>query len=345
MKRKITAIAVLCGFCIMLSACNTANRTTDGGEITTSEITESSAGESAETESVETQIETVLPESEKMMITDREGNEIEVPEQIDTVISAAPSVTEILEGLGLADKIIAADTYSSDIEGIDPSICTLDFYNLNTEELIALAPDVIIINGISDTGSADPYADLKAAGTDVVYIPSAESLDGIKADIRFLAAYTKTEDKGEEMINDINNAITYFTEKAASIAEKKKVYFEVGAAPYLYTTGSGTYLNEIIELIGAENIYAGESGWLSNSEETVIAADPDVIITNVNYEGYDFNEIYSRPGWENIKAIQNKNVYSVGSNATSRASQHIVDGIAEIAYAVYPELREENPAV
>ena len=339
-KSKLLSLAIAGILAVSMTACGNANSTSDGGEITTSEITE------AETVVNETEVETEETTAEEAAdadsVIDREGNLVEVPAEINTIISAAPSVTEILAGLGLADKIIAADMYSADVEGIDPAVCTLDFYNLNTEELVALAPDVIIINGISDNGDTDPYAELKAAGTNVVYIPSAVSLDGIKDDIAFLAAYTRTSDKGDELIGTIDSCISDISAKAANITEKKSVYFEISAAPYLYTTGSGTFLNEIIELVGAENIYGGEEGWISNSDETVIAANPDVILTSVAYEGYDFNEITAREGWDVLTAVKNGEVYQVGANETSRASQHVVDGINEIASAIYPDVYGEN---
>lgn len=342
-KSKLLSLVLAAILAAAMTACGNANYTPDGGEITTSEITEPAETVVNETE-VETE-ETAAETDSSDSVIDREGNLVDIPAEINSIISAAPSVTEILSGLGLADKIIAADIYSADVEGIDPAVCTLDFYNLNIEELIALAPDVIIINGISDTGTADPYAELKAAGTNVVYIPSAVSLDGIKDDIAFLAAYTRTAEMGDELIGAIDSCISDISAKAANITEKKSVYFEISAAPYLYTTGSGTFLNEIIELVGAENIYGGESGWLSNSDETVIAGNPDVIITSVSYEGYDFNEITAREGWSAVSAVKNGTVYQVGANETNRASQHIVDGINEIASAVYPEIFGENPKV
>lgn len=342
-KSKLLSLALAGILAMAMTACGNANSTSDGGEITTSEITEAAETTADETEA-ETEETTAESESADSVI-DREGNLVDVPAEINTIISAAPSVTEILAGLGLADKIIAADVYSADVEGIDPAVCTLDFYNLNTEELVALAPDVIIINGISDNGDTDPYAELKAAGTNVLYIPSAVSLDGIKDDIAFLAAYTRTSDKGDELIGTIDSCISDISAKAANITDKKSVYFEISAAPYLYTTGSGTFLNEIIELVGAENIYGGEEGWISNSDETVIAGNPDVILTSVAYDGYDFNEITAREGWDVLTAVKNGAVYQVGANETSRASQHVVDGINEIASAIYPEVYGENANV
>lgn len=341
--RTLSALLALCLAATALAGCDNANKTAQGGEITTSVIeeTEATVEESAEvTTESETETEVNVSEAANTMI-DREGNSIIVPSEINTIVSAAPSITEILSGLGLGSKIIAANMYSADVVGIDPGKCSLDFYNLNVEQLMSMNPDVIIINGISDTGASDPYAELKAAGVNVIYIPSAASIADIKADIQFLADYMGVSENGKVLTDKIDAAVSDVSAKLAGVAEKKKVYMEISAAPYLYTCGSGTYLNEIISLCGGENIYAAESGWLSNSDETVISGNPDVIITSVNYEGYDFNEIKSRAGWNTIKAVASGAVYQVGANETSRASQNVVDGIYQIAKAIHPELFTE----
>lgn len=336
--RKLIAAIAASAIALGITACSD-NYTREGGEITTADIEQlETLTETAEVADPLSGLNSDMPSDGEKTIFDREGGTVQVPDSINTIVSTAPSVTEILVGLGLGSKIIAADLYSYDVEGIDPEICTLDFYNLNIEELTVLEPDVVIINGISMTGADDPYAALKDAGINVIYVPTSTSIDAIKLDIEFLAGYTGTEAAGAELISGINSAVQDISEKAAEISEKKSVYFEIGSAPYLYTCGNGTFIDEVITLIGAENIYGTESGWINNSEESVIAADPDVIITNVTFEGYDFNEIKTRPGWESISAIQNGEVYSVDANATSRPSQHVVEGIYEVARAVYPEI-------
>ena len=43
---------------------------------------------------------------------DRAGNAITVPETVNTIVSLAPSVTQVLCELGLADKIVGIDNQS-----------------------------------------------------------------------------------------------------------------------------------------------------------------------------------------------------------------------------------------
>lgn len=275
--------------------------------------------------------------AESGTLTDREGNEVQIPDSLERIVSLSPSNTEILAGLGLADKIIAADTHSADA-GVDAAVATIDMMNVNIEAISALKPDAVFLNGMSQTGTEDPYATLKDAGVQVIYIPSAASLADIQKDITFMAGYTKTADKGEKLLADMDSAVSELKAIGDTITEKKKVYFEVSEAPNCYSTGTGTYLNEMLEIIGAENVFADQENWISVTEESVIAANPDVILTSVAWEGYDFNEILARAGWEATNAVKNKAVYAIPSNPTSRASQNVVEGMKSIAQTVYPEL-------
>ncbi len=327
LKLLFTA-TILTIFAFSLSSCNNDDYTSEGGEITTSEISETVTLE-------EVPATDIIEEKVPLTVVDRNGETITIPDEINSIVSASPATTEILVGLGLADKIVAADFYSADVEGIDPAICTIDFYSLSVETLLSLNPDVIIINGISVVGDDNPYKELVDAGVSTVYIPDANSIHSIRDDIEFLAAYTRTVAMGEKLIGDINSAVTEISKRTINLP-KKSVYFEIGAAPYLYTAGSGTFINDIINICGGENIYAGEKGWLSNSNESVVAGNPEIILTNVMYDGYDYNEIYSRAGWENIPAIVKENVYQISPNASSRASQNIVEAIEEIATKIYP---------
>ena len=111
-------------------------------------------------------------------VKDRAGNEVEVPSKIETIISTAPANTENLVALGLANKIIAADEYSADVEGLSKDTKLMDFTTPDAEAIIELDPDIIVATEYNGS-SEDPYKAVKDAGICVVYIPSSNSIDGI----------------------------------------------------------------------------------------------------------------------------------------------------------------------
>ena len=269
-------------------------------------------------------------------ITDRAGNKFDLPKKVNTIISTAPSNTEILVQLGLADKLIAIDKYSADIEGLDSDLPKIDFRNPDAETIVGLKPDLIIASGHNKSGNEDPFAAVKEAGIEVIYIPVSSSIEGIYEDINFIANITGTEKKGTEIVDNMKNEINSIKEIGNSITDKKSVYFEIGSTPSLYSFGNGTFLNEMIELIGAKNTLANENSWISPSDEIIIKSNPDVILTNESTDNI-VDSIKTRDGWNDVAGVKGNNIFVIDKNSSSRPSQNIIKALKEMAKAVYPE--------
>lgn len=277
-----------------------------------------------------------VPE-EPLTITDPAGNEIIVPEETNKIISMAPSITEVLVDLGFGDKIIAVDTNSKDLPGLPDDIPHIDMMAPDVEQLIALNPDIVLASTITMSGGSDPLTQLKDMGITLAYIPSSDSIEGIYSDLMFIAKVLNVEEEGQALVDAMKEKIEEIKEIGESITSRKSVYFEIAAAPDLYSFGKGVFLDEMIEIIGAENVLGNEEGWISVSGETIVAANPDVIITNVNYIENPVDEIKSRSGWENINAIKNDEVYYVDNMSSSLPNHNIIRALEEMAKAVYPD--------
>lgn len=271
---------------------------------------------------------------------DRAGAPITLPAKVERIVSMAPSTTEILIDLGVADKIIAADTNTQKDGLLKQNIPYFDMMKPDAEKLIALKPDVVFISGMSNAKGNTPFSPLIDAGICVVNIPSSSSIEAIYLDIAYIAAVVKHEGNGAKIIANMKKEIEAVRKKGASIAQDKKktVYFEIGAAPYMYSLGTGTFINEMIEIIGAQNILADQKSWVSVSDEMVLAKDPDVILTNVNYIPNPIDEIMARSGWASLKAVKSRKVFGIDTNSSSRPNHHIIKALKEMAKAVYPEI-------
>lgn len=273
---------------------------------------------------------------------DPSGGKVALPENVETIVALAPSLNETLVDLGLGDKIIGYDTESEGTDGLNPDAAKFDIVNPDLETLAAIEPDIVFTTGLSYYDADDPYKPLADAGICVVNVPTADSLEAVKKDIAFIAEAAGVPQKGKELAADFDSQIEAIKKTAESIpeSERKSVYFEISAAPEMYSTGSGTYLNEIIELIGARNILSDESGWMPVSGEAVAAADPDVILTNVNYIDDPVGEIMSRGGFSQISAVKNGEVYAVDNRSSSLPNENVVKAAKQMARAVYPDYYE-----
>ncbi|MDR0838261.1 MAG: ABC transporter substrate-binding protein [Oscillospiraceae bacterium] len=278
-------------------------------------------------------------EPEKPAVTtDREGNSITLPGKITKAISLAPAITQVMEDLGVLDTLVAVDTQSPlYVAGID-GLPQYDLITPDSEDMLKLSPDIVFVSGLSMVEAAnDPFKPLRDLGVCVAVIPSSDSIAGIEDDIRFLADCFGLSDKGEAMVTSMRADIDAVSKIGAGIAEKRSVMFEIAAAPYIYSFGNGVFLDEMIGLIGAKNVFAEQDSWIPVSEEAAIAANPDVILTNVNYIDDSVGEILSRTGWGAVSAVKNGEVYYIDNGASSLPNHRIVTALKQMAKAVYPE--------
>jgi iron complex transport system substrate-binding protein len=274
------------------------------------------------------------------LLVDRGGNTVSVSGEINRVISSAPSSTEIIVDLGLADKLAAVDKYSLDIEGVDQNLPLIDFFFPDAEAIIGIDPDIIISNGHNNLGAGDdPYKLIREAGIPVVYIPLSPGIEGICQDIEFIADMLNVSDRGAALTDSLKRQVEEIAAIGRTIENKKTVYFEISPAPTLVTIGRDTYLDQFITIIGAENIFADQIGVIFPGVESILERNPDVIISTTTGQ-YNSEEIKNRDGFEHITAVANNAIYLVDTNSASRPSARILLALKQMAKAVYPDKYE-----
>ena len=277
-----------------------------------------------------------VPAVAELPTEDRAGNAITVPAEITRIISLAPSTTQVLEALGALDSLVAVDNQTPMYVDGTSELPQFDMMAPDVEQIAALEPDVVFASGLSYL-DGNPFAALTEMGVCVVDIPSSASIADVEDDIRFIAACLGKDAEGEAIVNEMSASIDAIAAIGATIEDKKSVLFEISALPYIYSFGAGTFLDEMITLIGAENVFGDQAGWLAVSEEDAVAANPDVILTNVNYIEDSVGEILGREGWDVVTAVANADVHYIDNGASSLPNQHIIDALIEMAVAVYPE--------
>lgn len=270
--------------------------------------------------------------------TDPSGAEVNIPDEIGSVVVLAPSIAETLVSLGCSDLIVGYDAQSVGLEGLPADVPTFDMMQPDMEQLAALKPDVLFVSNMTLYDQTNPYQQLIDLGVCVLCVPTANSIATIQEDIAFIAAAMGKSAEGDALIVEMQAELDRIAAIGATVTDKKSVYFEIGAAPSMYSFGSGVFLNEMIELIGAENVLADQEGWLAVEAETIVAADPDVILTNVNYIDDPMAEILGRSGWEGMSAVKDQQVFYIDNMASSLSNHNIVKALDQMAKAVYPDL-------
>lgn len=276
---------------------------------------------------------------------DRAGNPIAIPQKVERIISMAPATTQVLEALDVLPLLVAVDTQTPMYVELPNEVPQFDMMEPDVEGIAMLSPDVVFTSGMSYI-NGDPYAALVEMGICVIDIPSSSSIAAVEEDILFTAACLDMTDAGERIVSEMQEEIDKIAEIGKTIPdnEKKTVLFEISALPYIYSFGRGTFLDEMLEMIGAVNVFADQEGWLAVNEEDAILANPDIIMTSVNYIEDPIGEIKSREGWGDVTAVKNGNVYYIDNASSSLPNQHIINAMWEMALAVHPEYFAEKAA-
>jgi iron complex transport system substrate-binding protein len=256
--------------------------------------------------------------------------------KITRIISVAPSNTDIVVGLGSAKNLIGCDRYSQKIQGVPPNLPIIDLFYPDVEALIRLHPDVILANEINSAGSRDtPYAALQKMGLRVVSIPAARSIDEIYKSITQIADVLGVEEAGASLVSSTKTQLDALTKSIEKPAVKPRVFFIIEFAPNIVSLGRESYLNEILERIGAKNIFGDRIGYFSPNEESIITRNPDIILV-MSYVGKDAAAlIKALPGFSTVNAVRENRIHIIDGDDASRASQSVVKAFAAISAAVY----------
>jgi iron complex transport system substrate-binding protein len=255
-----------------------------------------------------------------------------VPEK---VISLMPSDTEIIYSLEKEESLVAVSTYCNYPAATSEKLKLESGTNTNIEEIMDLGPDLVIFGQMVQT--EDQIKLLEDAGINVIvtYAGTIEETYGI---IEMIGRVYDEEDSASDIIQDMKDGFEEIADMVSGY-ESKKVYVEISPLEYgLWTCGKGTFQDELLTIVGAENIFSDVEGWGGVSEEQVIARDPAVIISTVGTlddAETTVSEIEGRANWDAISAVASGSVFVVDSDAIQRPGPRLVTAARDLIKCIY----------
>jgi iron complex transport system substrate-binding protein len=276
------------------------------------------------------------PASDAITLTDGLGRSVVVSEAAQRVISLAPSNTEIVFELGAGDQVVGRDTLSDYPEAARavPDIGSA-FEALNTELIVALNPDLIIAAEVNTPEQVKALEDL---GLTVYYLKNPTTLEELYVNIEIVAQLMGKDPT--KLTDSLKARVAAVDEKVMPLSSRPSVFYELdGTDPAKpYTAGGGTFITLLIDRAGGSNIAADIEGYPQLSLEQVVAADPAFIILGDSAYGVTSESIAARPGWENLSAVKNDQIFPFDDNLVSRPGPRLVDGLEALAKLLRPEL-------
>lgn len=279
------------------------------------------------TETKKTALRTKYP----VTITDDLGKKITIKAEPKQIVSLAPANTEMVFALGAGKKLVGVTTYCDYPEAAKKIEKIGDFASPNVERIAALQPELALAAGGIQEGIVERLEKLGAQ----VLVVDPKNFSQLSSDLQKLGQILNTEEKAKAIIGDIQSQKKMVEEKTRDLP-KVKVFFEIYSQP-LMTAGSETFIDEMITLAGGKNIGSSAGkGFPQFSEEQLVSENPDVYLA-VKMSMGDPADLAKRPGYADLKAVQEGRVHVVDDNLVTRPGPRLAQGLLEVAKAIHPE--------
>ena len=273
----------------------------------------------------ETAQPTQAPET-GVTVTDMMGREITLSEPATRVIALSAADCEVLYAVGAGDLLVGRGEFCDYPQEVLNAPAVQSGMETNIEQIISLAPQVLLMSAMAQT--EDQVKQLEAAGIQCV-VSDAKDINGVYQAITLIGALTGHDAEAADVVKNMQGTLDALAASAGELVGKS-VYFEVSPLQYgLWTAGKGTFMDEIATMLGLRNVFADATGWAEISEEQVLAANPDIIVSIAMYFGEGqtpVEEILSRPGWQDVTAVKNGDILNLQNNELSRPGPRLAQG-------------------
>jgi iron complex transport system substrate-binding protein len=245
------------------------------------------------------------------------------------IVSLAPSNTEILFVLGLGDKVVGVTDYCDyPPEALDKEKVG-GYANPDIEKIVALDPDLILV---AYGTPMDVINNMVGLGL-TVFGTKTTDLDDLLNDITTVGNITGKEVEAQALTSEMASKIEAVADATSELQQRPRVFYMLWNDP-LWTAGSGTFIDELIEKAGGVNICQNITGYSEISLEYVLASDPEIIITSEGSYDWAINatELAS------TNASQTGRIYTCDDNLVQRPGPRLVEGLEWFAHFVHPEI-------
>lgn len=276
------------------------------------------------------------PKKPWLIVTDDLGREVTITKQPERIISLAPSNTEILFALGLGEKVVGITNVCNYPSQTEEKEKIGDYNNPNLEKIIELEPDLILASHGNPVKLINQLEELNHT----VIGLSPKNIDGIISSITMVGNITANDEEAAGLTEEMKKRMEAVLSGISSLAEdnRPRVLYVVWYKP-LWTAGSETFIDELIQKAGGVNIAGELSGWPQISLETVIEKNPQVIIVGSSEDQPELIEaVKNESTLHETDAFKYNRIYTIDTDIVSRTGPRIVDALEEMAKIIHPEI-------
>ncbi len=249
------------------------------------------------------------------------------------IISLSPSATETLFAIGAGKQVIAVDDLSN--YPSNAPITKLSAFSPNVEALLNYKPDLIVLNADA-TKALEVKAALEKLKIAVFLEKAPDNLKQAYAEVTALGRATGNLSGAQSTISAMKSRITTAIKSAK---KSKPITFFHELDNTLYSATSDTFIGKVYKDFNLKNIAdpaasADSAGYPQLQSEYLIKANPRIIFLADAQYGESITTLATRPGWNGIAAVKNKDVVALPEDIPSRWGPRLADFYEFIAKSI-----------
>jgi ABC-type Fe3+-hydroxamate transport system substrate-binding protein len=197
----------------------------------------------------------------------------------------------------------------------------------NIEAVLGAHPDLVILYASQDN---KPAADrLRAAGVNTLSV-TTDRISDFRRTVRLLGTILGDTIRARTVSDSVYRTLERVRSATARLT-RPKIFWHIWDAPVI-TIGAGSFMNELVEIAGARNIYADISGPSSEiSLEDVARRNPDFILAGPVGKA----QIESESRWDIVPAARG-HILVVDTALVGRPSVRLGEAAVMLAKLLHP---------
>lgn len=270
-----------------------------------------------------------------LKFTDPLGAEIVLKDYPERIVTLSPALTETVFALGIGDKVVATDNVSNFPAEVSALPKVFSYSFLSKEDLVIADPDLVIMDKTLDI-SENAYNSIKDLGIPVYRI-YPRNMEEVLESMMGIGNITNTVDKAREIVEDFRDRMDVVSSSIDNVKAENRpevllvTYYDGDFDPWVST--DSTMAGGLIEAAGGINSISDNMGIVVQvSVETIIGADPDIIICTQStvWKTPSREKILSDERWQDIEAVKEGRVFDVNGDIVDRTGPRLIQGMEAI---------------
>jgi ABC-type Fe3+-hydroxamate transport system substrate-binding protein len=260
--------------------------------------------------------------------TDDFGDPVRVGGPPTRIVSLNPATTEILFTRGAGSRLVGRTKYDSWPDSAKLVTPLGDGIQPNVEVVLAAHPDLVILYASQDNRPA--AARFRAAGVNTLSL-KVDHISDFRRTVRLLGSILRDSARAKIVIDSVYRTLDSVRAATAKLA-RPTVFWHIWDAPVI-TIGSGSFMNELVDIAGGKNVYADIAGPSAQvSLEDISRRNPDFILAGPIGRA----QISSDSRWRIVRAARDNRIFVVDTLLVARPSVRLGEAAVSLANLLHP---------